>query len=153
MVSFGVVEEYRDFLRTNIVMGNVTGLTNRPVVILTDEQISSDNNPGVTGDPASGILRLGLLGGGYAKYVEIERMTDFSDELFSFNGTYELAGQTAKTKFQSMLEEIKNVCRVANAARNTRAYRYKLNIPRIHSYWPNGLADLEYILIRELVEI
>ena len=151
MPSFAVAEELRDFIRSNIDMTNVTNFTNRPIIILIDEKIASDDNPGVTGDPLSGILKLGTVLP-LETYIEIPITGDFSDELFTIYAEYELPSQAAKTNFEEMLEELKNVMRVANAAKNTRAYYYKMEA-KIFSYFPLGIAEITYQLKRELVAV
>jgi len=124
-------------------MGNVAGLTNRPMIRLKGSQSDSDDNAGVLGDPASGELIIEK-----EIYTETRIHSDLRNERYTLPATYHYHG-TSETIFKLVIEEIN---RTILADESATTYYYEM----VYDWDTNleeSVANIVFVLRKLLVSI
>jgi len=139
--NYGVAEELRDSLRSNIDMSNITTDTTRPIIITEEEEVTDDGSGVLT----SGVIYINNEEQGESPFVTYTH----EHEIFVITASYYYDGAGRKTQTKEYMEEIKRVVRSLNAS-NTRAYEYNVIMSPVR-YTNNPLVQMTFRLVREYV--
>lgn len=121
------------YLKANIVMANITALTNKPIIQLRGGEDT-------TGDKDSGELKMIK-----EIVVEIPVNSSFRHLRYTIDATYYYEGDS-ETTFKQMVEEFDRTLRAANKS-FPRAYKYKMDWD-----WDTNLKQSVAIIIFTLIK-